>query len=1814
LDLDAQAEAIAAMPTYAPARSVLPQNLAYITYTSGSTGRPKGVMTRHASASSYLNFLRRAYGMGPADRVLQVPSLSFDASVRDILGCLVAGGQLRLLSEAEARQAGALARYLREDGISAILSITPSFLETVVADESWQVARRTLPLRLVLVSGEVLDGRIVTSVHRVLGEQVRVVNQYGPTECTMTSTYRHCDTALTGTQGIGRPIDRAHVYVLDTMLEPVPVGVSGELYIGGAGVSRGYAGRPDLTAERFLPDPFGAPGEQMYRTGDRVRWTAGGQLQYLGRLDDQVKIRGFRVEPGEIQAVLRSLPALRDATVIVRQAGDELQLVAYAVPVELAQNLDAASLRDALRPLLPDYMLPRHIVLLDRLPLTANGKLDRSALPPPDPDQDAQAYVAPRTPVEQALADIWSDILGLERIGANDDFFERGGQSLRATRVISRIRSSLDVELPLRAMFESPRLSELATRIEAMRQISGEAMAAISPISRTEAMPLSFAQQRLWFLDQFEGQSAFYNMPAAIRLRGELDTEALRLTLQAIVERHEVLRSRFIIEKGAPAQVIGVAMRIELPIDDLSSLPVDQRETRAREHARVEASTAFDLAKDVLLRARLLTLADDDHIALLTLHHIVSDGWSMGVLVNEVAALYAAFVEAKPSPLPPLPLQYADYAHWQRQWLQGEVLARQRDYWKRQLADAPALLSLPTDRPRPAVQRHVGSTVEVTLDAAATTALHALARQSQATLFMVLTAAFNVLLSRHAGQDDVCIGTPVANRPRSELEALIGFFVNTLVLRTRLDGNPRFDALLAQVRETALAAYAHQDLPFEQVVEDLKPPRHLGHAPLFQVMLILQNTPASSLELPGLRLEALPEETPAAKFDLTATVVEQGEGLRIRLGYNTDLFDDSSMAQLAARFVRLLHSVAQAPTQRIGAIALLAANERAQLLALGQGEPVEHDPRVTLPALFEAQAARAPEVIALCFGDQVPRYGELETQANQLAHALIARGIGAEDRVALCLERSPAMVVALLAVLKAGAAYVPLDPAYPRERLTYMLGDAKPALLLSTQALESLLPPGGERLDLDAQAEAIAAMPTYAPARSVLPQQLAYVIYTSGSTGRPKGVCISHGALDNFIHAFQSLLKLDPADRLLAVTSLSFDIAALELFLPLTCGARVVLASREEAADPAGLAALLTRHEVSLMQATPSTWRMLVDHGWPETRQPLRALCGGAAMPSALAQQLLSRVDALWNVYGPTETTIWSSAHRVDAMAAPIPVGRAIAQTRLHVLDAALEPVPIGVVGELYIAGTGLARGYLGRPEQTAERFLPDPFAATGERMYRTGDLVRLLANGDIEYLGRADDQVKIRGFRIELGEIEAVLGELPSVSEVAVLVREIAGDLSLVAYVTAVSTALDAATLQAALRARLPAHMVPAHIVLLERMPQTPNGKLNRHALPMPVSTGSITYVPPHTATERSLAAIWQEVLCCQRVGLHDDFFELGGHSLLAVTLMAGIKQRLGVSLPLSQLFLTSSMGALATAIDQQSLRREVIVPLRSSECEAPPLFLFHPAGGEVFCYAALIDALDPDLSIYGVQSARRAGLADSEDSFDEACERYAELIEQTCAGGPCQLAGWSLGGKLAFQVAVLLERRGIIVVSLTLFDTIVARQDVIERGETLADFLAMLAQTDKEQIEHLFGIEALELHARLLRLVQAQGMNNLAGMLQREDAALEKHWNFRPSDQHALLRMHERMVLSDRVASQFAPQPLAAPIHSFWAEDTLAQGYEAHAWAPHTQAGGDVIVLPGNHMNFILGDNARRIAQLLGLLSQPGPSPICENDKSHA
>ncbi|WP_244121399.1 non-ribosomal peptide synthetase/type I polyketide synthase [Burkholderia gladioli] len=1501
---------------------------AYVIYTSGSTGRPKGVVVEHRQIVNHMRWMQAAFPLGEGDAVAQKTPFSFDASVWEFFAPLLAGGRLEMAAPDGHRDPVYLAGWLRAQSIHTV-QMVPTLLAGLLEIDGFAGCPA---LRRVFCGGEALPAALVERF-RAKVPGVTLVNLYGPTETTIDSSSHVCTepsspAASAGASVIGRPLPNTRLYLLDARLNPVPPGVAGELYVAGAGVTRGYLARPALSAAAFLPDPF-APeaGARMYRTGDLARRLPDGNLVYLGRNDGQLKLRGLRIEPGEIEARMRGFAGIGEAVVMVRDEVEGGLLAAYYTRRGgAAAAVSAEALREHLAAGLPAHMVPQALVALDALPLMPNGKLDRKALPAPSRGEGAGALALPMSAEEQTVAGIWAGVLGLERVGRDDDFFALGGHSLLATQMISRVRRAFGVEVPLRVAFDAPTLAAFAHRLAALDP-AGEAPPLVAA-ERPELLPLSFEQQRLWFLDQLHPDSTLYHVPVALRVAGAFDVAAFQGALEAVVARHEVLRTAFAVERGVPTQRIAAAHGLAVPLVDLAALPAGQAEPEAQRLVREAASLPFDLAAGLPLRCTIVRLGPLDHVIALTLHHIAFDGWSTGVLIREIRELYEARTQQRPPRLAPLPLQYADFALWQRGWLDGSLLEGKLDYWRRQLAGASARLALPTDRPRPAVQSLRGATQAFTVPRQTADALRRVGREAQTTLFTTLYAAFQVLLWRYSGEVDICVGTPVANRNHLETEALVGFFVNTLVLRTPLDPLEGFDALLRRARDTALAAYAHQDVPFERLVEELNPQRELSHSPLYQVMLVLQNAPADELSLGDLEIRPYALGGVTAKCDLTLNVDEDASGLACRFEYCADLFDATTIERMATQFQQLLEEVVNAPSRAVGMLPLVDQTTRAALLreALGETVALAHP---TIPALFAERVAAHPRAIAVEAGEQgefALTYAELDARANRLAQGLRALGVGPDVPVALCAQRSAEMVVGLLGILKAGGAYLPLDPDYPPERLDYLVEDARPRALVGDAgliaALAARLPSPPPSIALDAAT--LDAWPAEPPPLALHGDHLAYLVYTSGSTGQPKGVAITHRNVARLVHR-NGYFDAAAAPRVLQFASLNFDAATFEIWAPLLNGGTLVMAAPQRHSLER-LAATLVERRIDMLWLTASLFDQMVERHLPAFASVRHVLTGGEALSLPHVRRFLEAGFAtrLTNGYGPTESTTFACCHAIEPAslgAQSVPIGRPIANTRAHVLDARGEPVPVGIAGELWLGGEGLARGYLNRPDLSAERFVPDPFAADGSRLYRTGDLVRRLPDGTLDYVGRIDSQVKIRGFRIETGEIEAVLLAMPWVAGAAVAVIEDEdGERRLAAYVVRRPEAreVDPGGLRGLLRQRLPEYMMPSAFVELDALPLTANGKIDLRALPTPsFAADRAEHVAPRTPLEELLAGIWARVLKLDRVGVHDNFFDLGGHSLSATQVVAELREHLPMELPLRAFFEAPTIEAFAQVVE---------------------------------------------------------------------------------------------------------------------------------------------------------------------------------------------------------------------------------------------------------------------------------------------------------
>ena len=1508
------------------------ESLAYVIYTSGSTGKPKGAQISHGAVINLLTSMRRRPGLTASDTVLSLASLSFDMSVLETFLPLVTGAKLVIASR-EVAMDGARLLEVMSRSAATFLQATPATWQLLLS-AGWQGDRS---LR-VFCGGEAWPPDLA---NQLLERGPCLWNLYGPTETTVWSTIYKVKPEDKRVL-IGRPIANTQVHILDEQLQALPPGMEGELRIGGDGLSRGYLNLPELTAEKFTPDPFShTPGARLYKTGDLGRYLPDGNIECLGRIDHQVKIRGYRIELEEVEAILLQHTAIQQCVVVARedQPGQK-RLVAYLV-ADRQQKPTVNELHSFLKERLPHYMVPAAFAFLEGLPLSPNGKIDRLALPAPDSLRPilGEELVPPRTATEEMLAGVWAAILGLNRVGVHDNFFHLGGNSLTATRLVSRVRDAFQVELPLCDIFEAPTVAQLAEIIEGSRGHACMRLPSISVGSRDEHPPLSFPQERVWVIEQLFPGTLAYNFQSTLRLKGTLDVRALEQSLNEIARRHEIFRTTFPAVDGRPVQVIHDPEPIRLPVIDLSSHPESGREAEAKRRIDEELRKRFDLTQLPLVRWILILLGPQEHILVHVEHHLVHDGWSFNVFLGELLELYKAFSIGEPSPLPELPIQFADFAQWQRQWMQGEVADAQLAYWREKLSGGP-LLGLPTDRPRPAVQSFRGTSQRIELPLSLCESVRELCRQHGVTLYMTLMGAFQVLLHRHTDQDDFCVGAGIANRRWPETEKLIGMLVNTVALRADLSDDPTFCELLGRVRAATLEAYDNQDLPFERLVEALQSDRDLSRNPLFQVMFNFHDAPLPELKLPGLTIDLLEViSNGSAKFDLNAIVIPRSEqqvgsgarncakGITMIWEYNTDLFDHSTIARMASNYQVLLEGIVNNPRQRVSDLPLMAEAERRKLL-LDWNNTQRSFPDACISELFEHQVEQTPDAIALVFENESVTYRELNRKANQLAHHLRKLGAGPEDRVGICLERSIEMVLGLLGILKAGGAYLPLDTACPQERLALVLKDAGAKWLLTQTRLLDKLPQGQAKvICLDEGSDPLAQESAENVSGGVTADNLAYVMHTSGSTGIPKGVCITHRSVVRLVKG-ADYVGLGPEEVLLQCAPISFDASTFEIWGGLLNGARLVVLppgtpSLQE------LGEVIRKRGVSTLWLTAGLFRQVVENH-PETLRGVgQLLAGGDVLSVPHVEKALEVLggNRLINGYGPTENTTFTCCHPVTAsggQSPSVPIGRPIANTQVYVLDSKQQLVPVGVPGELYAGGHGLARGYLNRPDLTAEKFVPNPFGSQpGARLYKTGDVVRYLPDGNIEFLGRRDQQLKIRGFRIEPGEVEAALARHTAVREAVVTAcKDEADDEYLVAYVVAEAEAVvEHGALRDFLREKLPEYMVPSAFVMMDTLPLTANGKLDRQALPAPNRSqpdGGGIFIGPRTLSENLIAEIWSAVLNLERVGVHDNFFALGGHSLKATRVVSRVREVFRVELPVRALFDSPTVACLSEIIER--------------------------------------------------------------------------------------------------------------------------------------------------------------------------------------------------------------------------------------------------------------------------------------------------------
>lgn len=1625
-----------------------PAKPGYILYTSGSTGKPKGVPVTQHAVVNLVNSMTRLVSFTVKDILLAVTTISFDIAELEMYMPLFIGAKLVIATQETATDMDLLAKKL-VDCKATLFQATPVTFKMLMIS-GWQ-GKKDLKL---IIGGEALSKELV---RELLTRYAGVWNSYGPTETAIYSVVRHNtmeDTVGEGYVPIGRPVDNTVCYLLNKKLVPVPIGIPGELYIGGDGISPGYLNLPAQTNERFITNPFGkTPEEKIYKTGDLVTYFNDGNMVFLNRLDTQVKIRGFRIELGEIESAIAQFEAIKDNVVIVREdiPGDK-KLVGYII---LKENkiADIAELKQFLLTKLPDYMVPATIVTMEKFPVTLNGKVDRKLLPQPVEitNQVSAEFVAPKNKIEKELASIWSEVLNINNIGITDNFFELGGNSLVAAMLISRINKKFKILIPLRLLFKKQTISEIAEEIENLqRQQEPNAQVSAQTIPHIESTssiyPASPGQMRLWFLENFEPENRAYNLPFDYHIKGELDESILEKTIDLLIKRHESLRTIIQSSGGEPFQKVLEHIPFHLKVENLEHLTNEDKDALTAQYSKENEMHIFDLGKGPLFICRLVKISVTESILLINMHHAISDGWSVKILVDEMGLIYTALKQQKPVPLSQLPITNTDHSVWQNNWLKSEACKKQLDYWMGELNGVPELLQLPMDFPRPKNQTYDGDEVQFTIDQDITQQLVNFSKKHDGSLFVTLLSIFNTLISRYSSQEEFVIGIPISGRIYEEEESLVGMVINNFPLRITPLDQMTFPEMFEMCMKKFYQAYENQLLPIDRIVEELKVTRTPNISPLFQVMFNLLDMFDEEIPLADSKMEVIDRRRHISQFDLSLHIYETKKTLNCVLEYNTNLFKRSRIERMAGHFLEMVKSLMIEPEQKLKNIPILTEKEKEVILGEWNATTVEFPREKCIHQLFEDQVLKTPNITAIRDDRKKVTYTELNEKSNKLARYLHDSGAVEGSLVSICMERSTDILVALLAVLKAGCTYIPLDPIYPKDRLALILEDGNPALMITEKKLLESLPQTKTKNIFIEEYEAYKDYSGENTDFSVTPNTVAYLIYTSGSTGKPKGVQLEHFSVVNFLASMAKQPGITPEDVILAVTTISFDIAGLEMYLPILYGASIFIASQETSMNPDLLIQKIEESKATILQATPVTFRMLNSAEWKGAKG-LKILCGGEAMPKELAYDLISKCGELWNMYGPTETTVWSTVEKVEInendKIGYINLGRPIDNTFIYVLNTEFQPVPIGYPGELFIGGDGLARGYFNLPAMTQEKFLPDPFSdIPGARMYRTGDLVQQTEEGKLEFLNRVDSQVKIRGFRIELGEIESAISQYSTIKNNVTIVREdTPGDKKLVAYIIKEEEEIDIAELRMFLKTKIPDYMVPSAFVFIDQFPLTPNGKIDRKVLPSPVEAPQQAkdYIEPNTETEKKLAAIWSDVLKIKQIGTDEDFFEIGGHSMVAVTLMVKIEKQLGVRLPLAILFDHSNIHDMALLIDKKSeqVNWGSLVPIRSKGTKKP-LYLVHGAGLNLLLYTTIVAGLDPDQPVFGLQAKGLDGVDEPLYTIEEIAAYYNEEILKIDQSGSYALAGFSMGGQLAYEMAKQLVEAGYKVSFLGVFDTV--------------------------------------------------------------------------------------------------------------------------------------------------------------------------------
>ncbi len=1614
-------------------------NMAYVIYTSGSTGKPKGVMVEHRALVNLTEWHKEYYELTENDKSTKYAGFGFDASVWEIFPYITTGAAIYIIPDEMRMDIVKLNKYYEDNGI------TISFLPTQACEQFMKLDNKSL--RILLTGGDKLK--------YYAQKPYKIANNYGPTENTVVTTSFIVDREYSNIP-IGKPISNVQIYILDKNNKQQPIGAVGELCIGGSSLARGYLNKPELTQEKYIQNPF-APNERIYRTGDLARWLPDGNIEFLGRIDYQVKIRGFRIELGEIENRLLSYQNIKEAAVIDKQ--DEMGNKYLCAYITTEQAIDDKALRNYLSEALPDYMIPPFIMKLDKIPINANGKVDRKKLPDPDISKASQnAYEAPTNEVEEKLVELWKQVLGAERIGINDSFFELGGHSLKATTLISMIHSEFNVEVPLMEIFKSPTIKAIAQYIKAAEE---SIYSSIVPVETSEQYPLSSAQKRLYALQQFEPEGTSYNIPAILMLEGTLDMQKLNSAFKALIDRHESLRTFFVLADGKPVQVISQVVDFEISY-------IESEERDINKLVRSFAA-AFDLSRAPLFRAVLIKLPDSiepkepmrtKHILMLDLHHIIADGISISILIDEFVKLYQS-VE-----LPKLKLQYKDYAAWQNNIIQSEKIKRQEQYWLNVFQGEIPVLNLPTDYLRPVIQSFEGDYIQFELDKALTERLREISRETESTLYMLLLAGYNILLSKYSLQEDIVVGTPTAGRPHADLHNIIGMFVNTLAMRNYPESSKTFREFLKEVKLNALKAYENQDYQFEELVDRLRIHRDMGRNPLFDVMFTMQNIDFKSSEIEALKITPYEEKNQISKFDMTMTAIEAENNIIIAMEYCLSLFKRETTIKMFKHYENILKCIADNMDIKLCDIEMLSDNEKHQLLYQFNSTKADYPRDKTIYQLFEEQAEKTPDNTAvICqessFDIKALTYKQLNQKANQLARILASKGVKSDTVVSIMVEPSLEMLIGIIGIFKAGGAYLPIDSSLPSDRIEYMLKDSGTEILLTQSSLSDKVSFKGNSLLLDE--EKLYTGDCSNLGLDYSSNSLAYVIYTSGTTGLPKGVLIENRSLVNYVKWITDKTSICSQDKTMLLSSYAFDLGYTGIYSSLLNGCELHMVSKELYLDPHKLSEYIQNNKISYIKMTPSLFSMICSSDKSAMEAAFDCIrliiLGGESINVSDVEKfkLHNPKVQIMNHYGPTETTIGTAANMLDFESfssykqCPT-IGKPANNAKIMIVDKNLKLQPIGVAGELCVGGEGLARGYLNRPDLTSEKFIPNPFFE-GEKMYKTGDLARWLSDGSIEFIGRIDHQVKIRGYRIELSEIEGRLLSYDTVREALVVVKE---DYDNSKYLCGYFTGekeLQISELREYLSSLLPEYMVPAYLIQMDKMPLTPNGKIDRRSLPEPDRSKIVNdvYEAPSNDMERLLASIWSDILKLDNIGINDNFFSLGGHSLKAVALLAQVKEKLKVNIPMNKMFLKPTIKGMAEFISssdnsESAYTHKDIVLIKESDAKEKNVFIIHDGTGEITGYTQLVSSLDSGFNYWGIRYKNPEGYSPIDLAIEEMAVDYIKRIKTVQPRGPYNIIGWSLGGLLTYEVVRQFELLKDQIGYIALIDTLVPKSKILK------------------------------------------------------------------------------------------------------------------------------------------------------------------------